>query len=489
MQALLELLEQDPALAVHDRLRQARRARGVEHPQRVVERHLLELSAVALVRARAARSRAFRARARKARRRRRPGRAASRCAARWKLGEDRAHDLACGRSPCRRGGSRRPRAAPSARSGRSGRSRCARRTRARRWTRSRRCSQRPGTPPPSRGCSACTRQRDPRARRRASAARAAAAATCDASSPQVISPSSRSSEVCTIAVACRIVAWAQQVLRVVQLGAGEPLRPGHRSGRRARARRARGDHAEEIPDASPEVLELIDRPLPQLAVASEGLAAALAGPAHEARHLGLLEYLRLKAARAAAGLAGWTSVRSHSHLGLARGAVAQVRARWLYPLRRLRRSRGVACRGDILGARERSRTSSRVPGPEPAGVPERRNGRPASSRGRRRRRPRARAGARPTGARWRTSNARSELKDALRARYAALLGAQPADVSLTTCTTEGMAQVIVGLELGAGDEILTSDEEHPGLLGALSAARDVRGVSIRMVPLPRSRAR
>ncbi len=77
----------------------------------------------------------------------------------------------------------------------------------------------------------------------------------------------------------------------------------------------------------------------------------------------------------------------------------------------------------------------------------------------------------------------SELKDGLRARYADLLGAEPADVCLTTCTTEGMAQVIVGLELGEGDEILTSDEEHPGLLGALSAARDVRGVSIRMAPL------
>src|SRR4029077_3959916 len=32
-------------------------------------------------------------------------------------------------------------------------------------------------------------------------------------------------------------------------------------------------------------------------------------------------------------------------------------------------------------------------------------------------------------------------------------------------------------------EILTSDEEHPGLLGALSAARELRNVSIREVPL------
>jgi L-cysteine/cystine lyase len=46
-----------------------------------------------------------------------------------------------------------------------------------------------------------------------------------------------------------------------------------------------------------------------------------------------------------------------------------------------------------------------------------------------------------------------------------------------------MAQVIGGLPLSHGDEIVTSDEEHPGLLGALSAARELRGVSIRQVPL------
>jgi L-cysteine/cystine lyase len=46
-----------------------------------------------------------------------------------------------------------------------------------------------------------------------------------------------------------------------------------------------------------------------------------------------------------------------------------------------------------------------------------------------------------------------------------------------------MAQTIGGLPLQAGDEILTSDEEHPGLLGALSAARELRGASVREVPL------
>src|SRR5438876_726212 len=39
---LLELLQQDAPVPVHDRLRKAGRSRGVEHPERVVERHLFE---------------------------------------------------------------------------------------------------------------------------------------------------------------------------------------------------------------------------------------------------------------------------------------------------------------------------------------------------------------------------------------------------------------------------------------------------------------
>lgn len=45
-----------------------------------------------------------------------------------------------------------------------------------------------------------------------------------------------------------------------------------------------------------------------------------------------------------------------------------------------------------------------------------------------------------------------------------------------------MNTVIAGLDLRAGDEILTSDEEHPGLLAPLARARARHGVSIRVVP-------
>jgi L-cysteine/cystine lyase len=76
---------------------------------------------------------------------------------------------------------------------------------------------------------------------------------------------------------------------------------------------------------------------------------------------------------------------------------------------------------------------------------------------------------------------RSELSESLRVSYAGALGCEPQDVSLTTCTSEGLAIVIDGLGLREGDEILTSEEEHPGLLGVLAAAHH-GGVSVRLAP-------
>jgi selenocysteine lyase/cysteine desulfurase len=77
---------------------------------------------------------------------------------------------------------------------------------------------------------------------------------------------------------------------------------------------------------------------------------------------------------------------------------------------------------------------------------------------------------------------RGELNHSLRAAYASLLGCASEDLALTTCTTEGLAVVLGGLQLARGEEILTSDEEHPGLLGALAAERALRGVAVRTAP-------
>lgn len=86
--------------------------------------------------------------------------------------------------------------------------------------------------------------------------------------------------------------------------------------------------------------------------------------------------------------------------------------------------------------------------------------------------------------RWRAHfERRRELSASLREGYARALGCDPADVALTTCTSDGLALVIDGLGLSAGQEILTSDEEHPGLLGALAVARERYGAAVREVPL------
>ena len=63
------------------------------------------------------------------------------------------------------------------------------------------------------------------------------------------------------------------------------------------------------------------------------------------------------------------------------------------------------------------------------------------------------------------------LGDRQRDAYAGLLGASPDDVALTTSTSDGVARVLAGLDLRAGDEVLTSDAEHPGILGPLLGAR------------------
>jgi L-cysteine/cystine lyase len=75
-----------------------------------------------------------------------------------------------------------------------------------------------------------------------------------------------------------------------------------------------------------------------------------------------------------------------------------------------------------------------------------------------------------------------ELADRLRAGYASVLGCSESEVALTGSTTDGVNTVLSALSLGPGDEIVTSDEEHPGLLAPLGLARKRRGVSVRVVP-------
>jgi selenocysteine lyase/cysteine desulfurase len=76
---------------------------------------------------------------------------------------------------------------------------------------------------------------------------------------------------------------------------------------------------------------------------------------------------------------------------------------------------------------------------------------------------------------------RAQLAQELRAAYAELIGCTAADLALTTSTTDGIARVLLGLDLQPGDEIVTSDEEHPGVLGPLIGQR-ARGVEVTLAP-------
>jgi L-cysteine/cystine lyase len=62
------------------------------------------------------------------------------------------------------------------------------------------------------------------------------------------------------------------------------------------------------------------------------------------------------------------------------------------------------------------------------------------------------------------------LRADLRARIAALVGAEPEQIALTTSTTDGCGIVLRGLGLEAGDEIVTTTDEHFGLLGPVAAS-------------------
>jgi selenocysteine lyase/cysteine desulfurase len=71
----------------------------------------------------------------------------------------------------------------------------------------------------------------------------------------------------------------------------------------------------------------------------------------------------------------------------------------------------------------------------------------------------------------------------LRARLAGFLGCDAGEVALTRSTTDGVSTALWAMRwLGRGDEVLTSDEEHPGLLAPLEAARRRGGFEVRVVP-------
>jgi L-cysteine/cystine lyase len=69
-----------------------------------------------------------------------------------------------------------------------------------------------------------------------------------------------------------------------------------------------------------------------------------------------------------------------------------------------------------------------------------------------------------------------ELRARVREQIAALIGTSPAQMALTSSTTDGCNIVMSGLQLGPDDEVVTTNSEHPGLLLPLHVA----GVRVRV---------
>jgi L-cysteine/cystine lyase len=74
------------------------------------------------------------------------------------------------------------------------------------------------------------------------------------------------------------------------------------------------------------------------------------------------------------------------------------------------------------------------------------------------------------------------LRARARAAAARALGAGEDEVALTSSTSQGIGLVCAGLDWSDGGEVITTTEEHPGLLGPLDELTKRHGIAARAVP-------
>src|SRR5450759_3228951 len=94
--------------------------------------------------------------------------------------------------------------------------------------------------------------------------------------------------------------------------------------------------------------------------------------------------------------------------------------------------------------------------------------------------------AAPRAALRATGDAHEELLDRMaeaRGALAAVLGTDMDSVALTHSTTEGIGLAVGTLDWRPGDRALTTNHEHPGVLGPLAAVRDRHGVDVRVAEI------
>ncbi|MEK6572377.1 MAG: aminotransferase class V-fold PLP-dependent enzyme, partial [Bacteroidota bacterium] len=72
-----------------------------------------------------------------------------------------------------------------------------------------------------------------------------------------------------------------------------------------------------------------------------------------------------------------------------------------------------------------------------------------------------------------------EIWAAVKAKAARLFGADPSEMTLTSCATEGINIVVDGLPLKRGDEVITTTHEHVGGILAWLARQKLDGIVLR----------
>lgn len=91
----------------------------------------------------------------------------------------------------------------------------------------------------------------------------------------------------------------------------------------------------------------------------------------------------------------------------------------------------------------------------------------------------------PVGNNW---GQLGEEAEQVRHKAAALFGVDTDEIIITRNTTEGMNSAGSGLDLHPGDEVVTTDEEHPGGLVCWEHKAKLRGVVLKKIALPRPAA-
>ena len=74
-----------------------------------------------------------------------------------------------------------------------------------------------------------------------------------------------------------------------------------------------------------------------------------------------------------------------------------------------------------------------------------------------------------------------DLREQIRLRVAPVIGVEPSKVAITSSTTEGCNIALSAMRIGPADEVVTTDNEHPGLSAPLAA----RGARLRVAQVLR----